>query len=218
MAGITSCTNVETAKEQAGGQEAIYREYSIWSEEGDEWVTGLFQVFATRKERRSMELQEPAKLAFDGEALMPDSAEVTGVFYEVQKPMDGFAGKHTITYTDANEKQYTDDFLFIPFRVLNQLGPEVSRSQLVLELEGLEEEELIRVVAVDTSFESDGINEMDTVRNGRLDLRELFDREIVNGPVMLQLFREIERPLKSRPGGGRISITYSLKKEFNLTE
>ena len=218
MVILHSCTNRETTNEPVAGQEAIYREYSIWSEEGNEWATGLFQFFANRKERRSMELREPAHVAFDKNILVPDSAEVTGVFYEIQIPFDEFPGRHTIAYTDANKKEYEDHFEFTPFRVVNDLSEQVSRSNLVLKLEGLEEDDLVRVVATDTSLMGNGINEMDTVRNNQLDLRQRFEEEIVNGPVMLQLFKEEERPLESKPGGGKIAITYSIKREFELVD
>lgn len=218
IAATTSCTNMESTKEAMEGPDAVFREYRVWAEEGGEWATGLFQFFVNRKEKSSFELAGPASVALDGEVLAPDSAAVTGVFYEVRKPLQGFEGKHTITYTDANKKVYKDEFLFRPFRMVNRLGQKVNRSGLLLELEGVEDEDLIRVVATDTSLEGSGINEIDTVRNGQIDLRQRFDEEIVNGPVLLQLFREQELPLESKPRGGKISITYSVKREFDLED
>jgi len=39
------------------------------------------------------------------------------------------------------------------------------------------------------------------------------------GPVVLELYLEQERPLKQHTtAGGKISITYGLKKEFDLTD
>ena len=196
----------------------IYREYSIWAEEGKDLATGLFQVYPNKRQRKSIELLQPAKIEFDQEILAPDSAEVTGVFYEVQRPLESFTGTHTIVFTDDNAAQYSDEFVFVPFRLVNDFGSEISRSQLVLELEGLEEGEPLRVVVTDTSFSGNGINEIDTVRGGRLDLTKRVNEEIVNGPVILQLFKEVEQPLNSKPAGGRISITYSIKREFELKD
>jgi hypothetical protein len=53
------------------------------------------------------------------------------------------------------------------------------------------------------------------VVNGQLDLRE-FLPAVANGPLVLHLFKEEDRSLKTQ--NGRISITYGLKKEFELKD
>ena len=67
----------------------------------------------------------------------------------------------------------------------------------------------------DTSLEGDGVNEVDSVVNGQLDLRE-FLPAVANGPLILHLFKEEDRSLKTQ--NGKISITYGLKKEFELKD
>ena len=89
---------------------------------------------------------------------------------------------------------------------------------MVFEVEGLQDQDIVRVVITDTSFESEGVNEMDTVISQRLDLRKYLPA-ISNGPVTLYLFKEEERSLKNKPSKrGTISITYSLKREFELKD
>ena len=57
---------------------------------------------------------------------------------------------------------------------------------------------------------------MDTIQNNELDLRR-FLPAITNGPLVLQLFKEEERNL-SKGQSGKISITYGLKREFELKD
>jgi hypothetical protein len=59
---------------------------------------------------------------------------------------------------------------------------------------------------------------MDTVHNNQLDLRK-FLRGISNGPINLHLYKEEEKLLnKDSSGWGELSITYGLKREFELKD
>jgi hypothetical protein len=70
----------------------------------------------------------------------------------------------------------------------------------------------------DTTLDGEGVNEMDTIHNNQLDLRK-FLPSITNGPVTLQLFKEEDRLInKEHSERAEISITYSLKREFELKD
>jgi hypothetical protein len=213
---LGACNNAEEDMEPDSG--AIYAGYSITGEEGKDFVTAFFHFHSRSPDGPGFALKEPAKIFLDSVLLLPDSARGSGVYYELQIPLQDFAGAHTIRFIDAGNKEFREEFLFTPFVLATELPDTLKREDLILNFKGLEEKDLLRVVMMDTSFENEGINELDTVYNNRLDLRK-FLPSIANGPVTLNLFKEEDRLLQKKPSGkGMISITYSLKREFELKD
>ena len=208
-----SCKNSDRRDVATG----LYTNYSIRGEEGKEFVTAFFQFFDDPAER-ALVLKEPAKVFLDDNLLSPDSAKETGGFYEMQIPIEDFIGTHTIRFIDPENREHREEFSFIPFRLLKEVNDSLNRKDMVFEVEGLRDQDIVRVVITDTSFQSEGVNEMDTVISQRLDLRKYLPA-ISNGPVTLYLFKEEERSLENSPSKrGTISITYSLKREFELKD
>ena len=77
----------------------------------------------------------------------------------------------------------------------------------------------VRVLLTDTSFASDDINWIDTVKNGRVVISADDLRKVVNGPVHLELIKEIDKPVKNgTKEGGQFSFSYGLKREFVLKD
>ncbi len=208
---LASCLFDEEQKKE----KSVYAKYSIWGEEGKEFVT-VFLQFSEGPESIASALKPPAKVFLDNYLLTPDSAKESGGFYELQVPLKEFAGSHTIRFVDENNREFSENFSFTPFRVLNQFDEEVSRDEMIVRVEGLKEKEVLRVVMTDTSFEGEGLNELDTVVNSQLDLRK-FLPSVVNGPLVLHLFKEEDRSLNAAQNG-KISITYGIKKEFELKD
>ncbi|MES1215092.1 MAG: hypothetical protein ABUT20_06225, partial [Bacteroidota bacterium] len=164
-------------------------------------------------------LNSPSKAELDGELIKADSSKMTGAFYEIMKPVKEFSGKHTITFTDINKKQYNEEFSFQPIVLLTEIPKEIERGDLLFELEGLNPLDHVRVVVTDTSFASEEINRVDTVKNGRVIISKKDLETIVNGPVHLSLYKEDEKPVKNGTSeGGRLSISYGLKREFVLKD
>jgi hypothetical protein len=144
---------------------------------------------------------------------------MTGAYYEVIKPVHEFSGKHSIVYTDMNKKKYTEEFNFYPIEFKTPLPNELKRADLEFELSGLDSVDYVRVMMIDTVFASKGINRLDTIRNGKLLIKKEWLRNLVNGPIHFELFKEVERPVKERTEeGGRLSITYGLKRDFELKD
>ena len=82
---------------------------------GQEDVTVNLQYRMGGRNGTTLVLNEPSKVFFDGEQLKADSAKVTGAFYEVQKPLSSFSGKHVISFTSLDNREYKEEFEFIPF-------------------------------------------------------------------------------------------------------
>jgi hypothetical protein len=144
---------------------------------------------------------------------------MTGAFYELHKPMAGFEGKHTIAFTSFDNEEYKEEFTFRALSLLSEIPETISRDTLMLQLQGPDPIDSIRIVMTDTSRLGDGVNILDSVVNGRLVLTKDDFAELANGPVQLELILEKEIPIKnSTNAGGRIYISYSIRREFMLQD
>ena len=216
---LFSCTSNEIGNSKDVNPDAVFFDYKIWAEETREDVTVNLQYRMGGKNGTTLVLDEPSKVLFDGEQLKADSAKVTGAYYEIQKPFSSFAGKHTITFTDLNKKEYKEEFEFTPFTLDPDVPATLSRGDLVFTFKGLDSTDVLNVVLTDTSFTSADINDIDSVKNGRLVIPSHKLSALINGPINLQFFKEVTRPIKSSTKeGGKLFISYGLKREFELKD
>jgi hypothetical protein len=214
---LYSCTSNEIGDSKDVNPDAIYFDYKVWAEEGKEDVSVMLQYRFAGANGTTLVLNDPAKVELDGQAVPADSSKMTGAFYEVTKSLTEFTGKHKIRFTDINKKQYEEEFSFQPFKLNTEIPAIVSRGELVFDLNGLNAVDYIRIFARDTAFESNDINRIDTVRNGRITITLADLDNLVNGPINIEFYKEDERPVKNgTKEGGRIAITYGLKREFEL--
>ena len=191
----------------------------MWAEEGKADVTVNLQYRMGGKNGTTLVLDEPSKVILDGEQLKLDSAKVTGAYYEVQKPLSSFTGKHTINFTDVNKKEYNEEFEFTPFTLEPDVPSKLNRGDLVFNFKGLDSVDYLSVILIDTSFTSADINDVDTVRNGQLVIKADRLSALINGPIHLQFYREQTLPLKkATKEGGKFMITYGLKRDFELKD
>ena len=58
----------------------VYAKYSIWGEEGKEFVNAFFQFQSGGPDGKTLLLKEPSKVFLDDHLLIADSALETGVF------------------------------------------------------------------------------------------------------------------------------------------
>lgn len=214
-----SCTSNEIGNSKDVNPDAVFFDYEIWADEGKEDVTVNLQYRMGGKNGTTLVLDEPSKVTLDGEQLKVDSAKVTGAYYEVQKPFGSFAGKHSINFTDLNKKEYNEEFEFRPFTLEQDIPSTLNRSDLIFNFKGLDPTDVLSVILTDTSFASADINDIDTVRNGRLIIKANRLSALVNGPIHLQFYREQLLPLKKpTKEGGKFIITYGLKRDFKLKD
>lgn len=216
---LISCTNTDKENVHIADPDNIYFDYQVTAAEGNDNLTVLLQYRAGGDEADGIFITEPGKIMLDGEVLPADSNKMSGTFYELHKPIAEFSGKHSIVFTDIDKKEYKEDFSFQPVVLLTPIADTTQRNDLVFEFEGLEAKDYIGVLMTDTSFINNGINRMDTVVNGKLVITKADLESLANGPVQLEFIWEYERPIKkSTGGGGRLLITYSLKREFVLKD
>ena len=215
---LISCRNKNSENNEVN-PETIYFDYKITAEEGNDNLTIVLQYRDGNEEGETFPIKEPGKILFDGKQVPADSTNMTGIFYEINKPIATFAGKHHIFFTDITGKEYKEEFDFQPFSLLTTVADTLQRGELFFELIGLEAEDYVRVLLSDTSFANDGINRIDTVRDGRIIISGTDLQNLANGPIQLEFIRENERPVKKgTEAGGKFSINYSLKREFILRD
>lgn len=212
------CTSSEIGNSKDVNPDAIYFDYEVWADETNPDVTVNLQYRMGGKNGTTLVLDEPSKVLFDGEPMKVDSAKVTGAYYEIQKHAGSFAGKHTVTFTDLNKKEYKEEFEFVPFTV-DSIQPVMKRGDLVFTFKGLDAVDFLDVALTDTSFASADINDRDTVKNGRLVISADRLSALVNGPINLQFYKDSEKAIKNgTKEGGRILVRYGLRREFELKD
>ncbi|HSU27338.1 MAG TPA: hypothetical protein VLJ68_03085 [Chitinophagaceae bacterium] len=214
---VCGCNSNEIGNAKDVNPERIYFDYRISGEDGSDSVTIILQFRFGGPNGTTLVLQEPSQVELDGVKLIVDSSKMTGAFYETFKSVREFTGEHEIVYTDINQKKYREPFSFHPVTLKAEIPAEIERGDLLFELDGLERLDFVRTLMTDTSFESDGINRLDSVRDGRIVITRKELRNLVNGLIQLDFYKENEKPVKNgTEEGGRISISYGIKRSFLL--
>jgi hypothetical protein len=211
---MAACKNGDT--NTAAKAKGLYLDYRVKAVQDRDNVSCLFQFRENGPNGKPVFLMAPAKVSFDGEQLTADSAGMSGIFYEVLLPLNGFKGNHSIIYTDAAGNEFREEFVFQPVD-FGEMPAVLSRQNFSIQLTGLAAEDYLHIVATDTSFYSNDLNRLDTLQDGLLKLAPDQLTELVNGPVTLILYHEQKKSLKSpTKAGGRLWTTYSLQRDFEL--
>ena len=201
------------------GAESIFFDYKISGEEGNDSVTVMLQFRLGGPYGPTIGIDEPGNVRLDGELIPADSSSLTGPFYQVTKHIKQFTGKHSIVFTNINNKKYKENFSFKPFSLMTRIGDTIPRKQMVIDLSGLDKEDYVRILLTDTSFAGDGVNRLDTVINNQLIIYRDDLSKLENGPIQLELIREYESEIENSTWvGGFISIVYNLRREFFLKD
>lgn len=214
---MTSCTSNEIGSSKDVNAESIYLDYAVWgTEEGGEMTTKLQFRFAGPN-GTTLVLDKPAQVELDGTVVPVDSSRMLGAYYERIQPVQSFAGHHTIRFTDPSGKSFSEEFDFQPFSLKTAIPAALERGDLQLELEGLAPVDYLHIMLNDTSSMGRSIDRYDTVRGGRILITRSELDSLQSGPIRLEINRDDERELgKPTVEGGKLSISYGLRREFQL--
>lgn len=216
---VISCGNEDKSRGSNFDPENVFFDYKISGREADDKLTVLLQFREGGEKGHAISLADWGTVTLDGEELPGDSTKRTGFFYETNKPIVDFSGKHVINLLGNGKEEYKEEFVFERVELLTALPDTLNREELVLEFSGLYTEDYLRVLLIDTSVVNEGINRVDSLQNGRLIITAEDLQKLDSGPIQLLFFRELEKPTKnSTNSGGRILITYSLSREFYLKD
>jgi hypothetical protein len=216
---LAGCNNNKMSTERYVDPEAIFFDYRVWGDEESNEITVRLQYFAGFEGGKTISWAAPGQVEFDGEVLAADSSKMNGFYYETRIRLENFTGKHRIVFTDSDKKQYTEEFEFSPFTLVKEIPDVIHRSELPIVVNGLDSGAVTRLLLIDTAFYSRGIDRIDTVRNDSIIITPRDFENLRNGPIYLEIHKDEERPLKEPgKGGGRLSMSYSLKRVFELKD
>jgi hypothetical protein len=197
--------------------EGIYADYQVWAEEDRDEVTVRLQ-FRKGHEEGDVLPTADSRVLLDGEEVPADSTRFAGVYYEATKPINAFAGTHTVVLVDKGGREYHEEFLFQPFTLAKELPDIIKMKPFTIHLENFPQSATrVRLVIVDTSLLTADVNEEMTVEDARIDITEAFLANLSKGPATLEIYREEERQV--RGGGnhrGRFAMTYGLRRHINF--
>lgn len=198
---------------------SIYFDYRVWGDEDAGYMTVRLQYKLGGPGGTTIVLSSPAKVELDGTIIKVDSTKMNGAYYEVTKPVREFTGSHTIVLTDKDGKQHKEEFSFQPIRFKNNFPTEFRRADLPIDLEGLSEQDYVRLMLSDTVRFSKGIDRIDTVHNGHIVITRDALEKVASGPVHLELAKESERRIRDGISNiGLLSISYELRRGFELKD
>lgn len=216
---FSACTSSEIGNSKDVNPDAVFFDYKVWSEEGKEDAVVKLIYRMGGPDGTTLVLNEPSKVLVDGKEVSVDSTKFEGAYYEVVKPMAGFEGQHTIRFIDLNGKTYEEEFEFHPFYLEPDMKGPVSRGDLSFGIKGLPDGEALQVWMSDTLYSSEDINELDTLKGGRITVTKEQLSKLSNGPVNLLLTWESSKVLKNTSReGGLLRKSYSLSREIELKD
>ena len=159
------------------------------------------------------------EVLLDDTKLIMDSSKMTGSFYELHVPANTFNGKHVFAIMNEEKKIYEEAFSYYPLIINSAIPESITRDECIIDLDEHANENAVRIVLTDTVFENDGINEIDTIRNGQIIIDRAALQSVASGPVQLELILENHKQLSESPSGeGRLLINYSVKRSFILQD
>ncbi len=214
---LAGCNNTEEKLPVRSSVDDLYISYNITGDQDKESVTCMMQFREGGPDGKGLLLENGAGVSLDGQVLMPDSARLSGVYYETEQPVSGFEGKHNIVYTDATGKKFTEHFEFHPFQ-LSPLPETVDRSGFDIELGNFPTRRTrVQLMLTDTAFRTNDAIEWVVVTDGRLPVTSTMLNKLSAGPVFVEIYREEDRPLQQIAGAaGRIRISYGVRGSFLL--
>lgn len=214
---LAACTGIDNGKDEK--KRSVYFDYRVWGDEESGDMTVRLQYRFAGPGGSSLILKDPGKVEMDGKGLRLDSSKMNGAWYEVTEPVEEFTGDHVIVFTDIDTKEYKEEFSFRPFALLTNVPPVIARADLIFELTGVDSTDYIKVLMTDTASFSEGIVRLDTVINGRITITKEQLTALTSGPIHFELFKDEDKRIKDGTvRGGKLSISYALKREFELID
>ncbi|RYZ28251.1 MAG: hypothetical protein EOO10_10175 [Chitinophagaceae bacterium] len=218
---LASCLNNEKEKiANSPDPDFIYYDYRVQADEEKQAVTVMLQYRFGGEDGENLLLEKPSKASLDGIELTPDSAKQTGVFYELMKPLQSFSGKHSIVFTDSRRKEHRVDFSFEAFSLANELPEQIAKKPFIIQLANFpNRQSRVHLVMIDTSYTTMDVNEEVLVEDGKIPINAEMLANLSSGPITLEILKEEDKPLKNASReGGRLLISYGIRREFELVE
>ena len=211
IALIAGCDSSEIGDSKDVNQDKIYMDYNVSYTQADENVLLNFKYRFAGPAGTTLVLNDASKTEFDGEKLKVDSSDFGGAFYEVQKRFSSFIGKHSIAFTDINNKKYENSFDFTVFTLTNLPESVPADKDLIISFNGpaLGADDYVDISSVDSdssfSFRHTGPGNSITIPAAEL------QKQTKNSiSIECSFYRQI-RLTQTTSEGGILKLYYRLK-------
>jgi len=212
---FTRCTNPEKDQQDSAFTGPVYYNLKVWGEEGNDSINCFFQYHSLTIDGPVFNPVDNALVKIDNKVLNPDSAKLSGPYYDLRVSKEDFNGKHELEFSTGTNKLTKAEFEFHVFHPAPGWPSSISRGEHQLKFDNLSTEPTtIRLSMIDTSFDTNDFNELVTVENGRLLLTTDMLKDLAPGPISLEITRESEKVNSN----GRIWTSYSIRKELELED
>ena len=212
LISISSCTSNEVGQSKDVAQDKIYQQYTIKYSEGNDKANVFAQFRFAGSNGTTLVLSTPSQLAFDEAIIKVDSSGGSGAYYEVNKPIANFYGKHHFIFTDLNNKKFDNDFSFDTFRLVNVPASASKKQSLNLSFESgtLQPGDYINVSSANTDSSFSVRYEPTSTKAINISSSDLMRQK--NGEIKLEttLYRKINLQ-QNTAEGGEMEVRYTLK-------
>lgn len=211
LAGMAACDSTEIGDSKDVNQDKIYMDYHITCEEATGNVVLNFKYRFAGSAGTTLVLNEPSQVELDGKKLAVDSTEFSGAFYEVEKKISEYTGKHLVSFTDFSGKKWDNTFDIAPL-ALDPL-PEIADKKKDLEIAystvpmGANDYLEISSSGTDSSFRYE---QPGPARSITIPVKELKRQKGRSLSLACTFYREIALS-QTASEGGRLKMTYRLK-------
>ena len=212
LLAISACTSNEIGESKDVAQDKIYQQYSIKYSEGNEKASIFAQFRFAGRNGTTLVLSKPSQVAFDNDIIKVDSSGGSGAFYQLDKPMANFYGKHHFIFTDINNKKFDNDFSFDVFRLVNVPASASKRQDLNLSFEStpLQSGDVINISSSNSDSSFSLTHEASDGKTIVIPAKQLMRQK--NGEITLETTLSRKLNLQQNTAeGGDMEIRYSLK-------
>jgi hypothetical protein len=212
---LASCKSNEIGNSKDVNPDAIYQEYNVTATEGENEASFTAQFRFGGDNGTTLVLNDKSQISFDGKALAVDSSGGIGAYYQTKLPMASAAGKHNWTFTDGNDKSYSNTFNLQPFTLVTNFAAPITAADLELNFSGLQDNDEINISINDTSHSSSRYRDVDTaikISGGKTIISAMAMKKLAPGPLTIDVTKIQNINLKeATKEGGSIMYSFQLQ-------
>lgn len=211
---VAGCHNDASTKPKDLSGLPLYCDYRVTGDEESGKVTVLMQFRAGGPDGPGVLLTPPGSVHLDGYQMLPDSSRMFGVYYEQRWFLNEFAGPHQLSYVTAENDSLVEKFNYPIFNLLDTIPSVWRGDSLRIRIEGLKDDDSLHLLMLDTAFLSSGVDKCIALKNSELTIGSAEFSRLRTGPIILELYRDMERDLHQAEG--RIACSYVVRRRFIL--
>lgn len=211
LAGLSACDSTEIGDSKDVNQDKIYMDYHIACEEATDHVVLNFKYRFAGSAGTTLVLNDPSQVELDGKKLAVDSTEFAGAYYEVEKKISQYTGKHLVSFTDFAGKKWDNGFDIAPIQLDPLPATADKKKDLVIAYStvsmGANDYAEISSSGTDSSFRYE---QQGPAKSITIPVKELKRQKGKSFFVTCTFYKEIALS-QTASEGGRLKMTYKLR-------